>query len=187
MKFLRGHYRLFWGACILICAVILIVKLVFPSKDFTGFCPICEPTTVGPLYIVCTGTGKVCSVDAFGQNRLLGKQEEYGYGEFISSSNEKCGCSYSVFRDPDFSTATVRIQYGKAGYAKRGSNQHFCEECANKMNSVVTRNQKHTYVLYDAESDAFYPITEDLSQIGYYYIETEKTDEGLKLVFLATQ
>lgn len=145
-------------------------------------CSIHSPSTEGPLYLVCTGDGTVDTVDAYGQQRLMGKQEEYGYCSFGSGRDDISGSSYTVMRLPDDAATWVHISNGDTIMAMHDIKNCFCDACSQKIKDALPWNQRHTYVLFDAVAEEFHPISVGTEQIGNYIVEASRESGGLSVV-----
>ena len=167
---------------VLCLVLILVLHFCLPSKSRTQPCGIHAPAEEGPLYLVCTGSGTVDTVDAYGQQCLLGKQEEYGYATYSGGNDENSGSSYTIFQMPDDAVSWVSISNGSTIMGVENINECFCEACTAKIEVILPWNQRHTYVLYDAIADEFYPISAGIEQIGNYIVETTQEEGGYRMV-----
>lgn len=164
------------------CVVYLVIFFNLPPKSKTLPCSVHSPSEEGPLYLVCIGSGTVDTVDAYGQNRLLGKQDEYGYSTMGGGLDECSGSSYTIFQIPDDAVAWVSIKNGDTFVDIRDINDCFCEKCYEKIKAILPWKQKHTYILYDAVAEEFHPISIGTEQIGNYLVESTEEKNGYYMV-----
>ena len=122
------------------------------------------------------------TVDAYGQQRLTGVMDEYGYCSMSGGSHENSGSSYTILHLPDDAESWVDIYNGNAFITKRDIHSSFCESCFTKISDTLSFLQRHTYVLYDAVSGKFHPIAVGTEQIGNYIVETTREKGGYKMV-----
>lgn len=184
MEFSRRHVLSLVIAVIAVfCIIIIIFQYVSPEKpETTMSCGVHIPAEEGPLYLVCVGSGTVKSVDAYGQQRLIGMQEEYGYASFGGGQDENSGSSYTIVHMPDDAVSWVSITNGRSIINSRSIHSCFCEDCAEKISDILPLFQRHTYVLYDAVAEEYHSIAIGTEQIGDYIIEVTKEDNGYHLV-----
>ena len=164
------------------CVVYLVIFLNLPAKANTRPCTIHSPSEEGSLYLVCIGSGTVDTVAGYGQNRLLGKQEEYGYANYSGGNDENSGSSYTIFQMPDDAVSWVSISNGSTIMGVENISECFCEACTAKIEEILPWNQRHTYILYDAIAEEFYPISIGTEQIGNYLVESTEEKNGYYMV-----
>ena len=179
----RRIFRICGIVIIFICILGIIIQFITPNKSQTTRpCVVHDPTEEGPLYLVCLGSCSMDTVDAYGQDRLLGLQEEYGYASFGSGHDENSGSSYTIMQMPDDAVTWVNISNGESLITKEDIHPCFCEECTAKIAEILPLVQWHTYVLYDAVAGEYHPISVGTEQIGNYIVETTKEDGGYHMV-----
>lgn len=168
-------------------ATACLCTLAFCSRspvviDTSMPCGVHEPVEEGPLYLVCIGSGSMKTVDAYGQQRLMEKQEKYGYSSFGGGNDEGSGSSYTVMQLPDDAVSWVSINNGNSIISSKSIHPCFCEDCAEKISNILPLFQRHTYVLYDAIAEEYHPIAVGTKQIGNYIVEVEREDDGYHMV-----
>lgn len=132
--------------------------------------------------VVFLNTGETYGLDIYDSTESVELQQQMGGTRMTSGYDEISGATLTITSTPSEGTATARLDNGRGIVSVHKMKSLFCDDCIRKILELTDGEYVRTAVIYDAETQEFYPIADGDMEIGdysfhtYYEDGTEKID-----------
>lgn len=132
--------------------------------------------------VVFLNTGETYGLDIYDSTESVELQQQMGGTRMTSGYDEISGATLTITSTPSEGTATARVDDGRGIVSVHKMKSLFCDDCIRKILELTDGEYIRTAVIYDAETQEFYPIADGDMEIGdysfhtYYEDGTEKID-----------
>lgn len=132
--------------------------------------------------VVFLNTGETYGLDIYDSTESVESQQQMGGTRMTSGYDEISGATLTITSTPSEGTSTARLDNGRGIVSVHKMKSLFCDDCIRKILELTDGEYIRTAVIYDAETQEFYPISDGDMEIGdysfhtYYEDGTEKID-----------
>lgn len=136
------------------------------------------------MNFVFLNTGESYGLDVYDTVEPVSVQKGYGGVCMTSGYDEISGATVNITSERSEGTTIAHIDRGRGIVSVHKMKDRFCDDCIREILEVTDGELVDTAVLYDAEENVFYPITEGTLEIGDYTYETLYEDGGYTMDIL---
>lgn len=144
----------------------------FVPNTADGCCLEREAGFIERMNVVFLNTGETYGLDIYDTVEPISVQQSYGGTCITSGYDEISEATVSITSERSEGTATAHFDRGRGIVSVHKMKETFCDDCIREILDVTDGELVDIAVLYDAEENVFYPITEGTLEIGDYTYET---------------
>lgn len=122
--------------------------------------------------IVFLNTGEAYGLDIYNSTESVESQQEMGGTRMTAGYDEVSESTLNITTIPCEGTGTARVDDGRGIVSVHKMKSLFCDDCIRKILELTDGEYIRTAVIYDAETQEFYPISDGDMEIGDYSFHT---------------